>query len=412
MDKEVLNTMILILQNLYEDYLKKVDSLNEEKIVIENQINELHNESFDRKKFNFMDKTIFKRKKYKEYISDFLENNKKVSKTREELMARENIIYNEINQVKRNVSGLKYLIENSSSINLDSLSSYFGNYQEIEAYCDSKTIKMTYKDKLYFGVEKDAELMEKAILEDLRLIVFDNSYSLDLYKKVIDRLNEIAKSFDERYCMYNLSLYNELVSGKYDDHFVKHVMDYIKFIFLKGDTDKHLENYINLYYFGLTSKLEYLYKRYKTENFGSVLEKLYENEDTVIGCHGTSYTPTGDIIEDDKIFEDGIKAPDRGNPYEMLFTVAYNIPFLEVLNYDQNRYGNVAGGYAYIVAIPKSAIAGKEPLWGIGEDGKAYIMPKFICGKYKQFDENAEVIRNTNSKKKEYEKQVDDRSRL
>lgn len=135
------------------------------------------------------------------------------------------------------------------------------------------------------------------------------------------------------------------------------------------------------------------------------------NDDYVIGCYATSIKPDGDIIQDDKIFEEGIKESNKGNPIAMQFTVAYNIPFFEVLDYDQNRYGDVAGGYVYILTIPKDVVMQKEPLWGVSEDGSNYILPDFVYGKCEQISDNQEIIPNSNTHKKVYDKRELDNSK-
>ena len=79
-----------------------------------------------------------------------------------------------------------------------------------------------------------------------------------------------------------------------------------------------------------------LYRLYKKEDFGVELERIYENDDYVIGCHGTSYIPNGDFIDDDMVFKKGLRKPIRGDTSGSIkFTVACNIPFLELL------YGNM-----------------------------------------------------------------------
>jgi len=417
MEKDVLNVINLILRNLHKDLLDKIKKLSDEKMTIKKQESQYIEQKFEEKNYSFLDKKIFKRKEYQNYLKNQREYSLEYNKKLNEFKIQANVLEGNIIKAKNDVAKLAKLIDNPSLVSTDTLSNYFNSYQEIEEYCNSKNISIKNVDKLLLGKsDNDQIFMEQAINEDFRSIIFDNSYSLDLYQKVIDKMNEYLKNnknkaaFETTY-ENNIHLFEDLTSGKYDGHFVKHVCDYIKFICARSKTDEELEKYLCSYYLGLSGELDDLYKKYKKDNFGVMLEKIYENDDYVIGCHGTSYKPDGDIVLDDKIFEDGIRAPIRGDTsLSMQYTVAYNIPFLEVLDYHQDRYGSVAGGYAYVLAIPKDVVMQKEPLWGIGSDGQAYIMPKYICGKYKQFEDDAELILNTNPKKKEYEEQKIDSS--
>ena len=405
MDKELLVIINLILRNLNEDALNLIKDLSNEKMSIEKMQNELSEQVFVRKKYSFLEKNIFKKKEYQEYLNNLEKYNQEYGIKNKDYINRLDTINDQIYKEKCKSNKLIELIDNPTRMNISVLKDYFNSYQEIETYCNSKNIKLNYRAMLFFGKQdNDLVFMDNAINEDFRTIIFDKSYSLELYKIVIDKINEfVKKNFDELSYNSNLGLYNELVSGKYDGHFIKHVMDYIKYICIKGKSEEELKTYISKYYFGLSSKLSMLYEKYKKENLGGTLEKIYENDDMIIGCHATSYIPEGDIVENDSIFENGIRAPIRGDGKAIDFTVAYNIPFLEVLDYDQNRYGSVSGGYAYILTIPKDVIGQEELLWGKGEDGNSYILPKYVYGKYKQFDNNAELILNSNSKKKTYE---------
>ena len=407
--EEVINSIILILRNLHEDIQDKIRELANEKNEFEKQGNELSALLRNKPHFSFLDKILFKRKKYRAYLASVRElNNKKF-----EISCKKNSIDNHIYEERRKADKLKNYIDNPSTVELKTIFDYFESYQEIEEYCNSKNIILTNASKLYFGKDRNDEVfMNDAISDDFRLIVFDNTYSPELYKKVIDKLNEFVKNnFDELSYKSNINLYEKMISGKYDDHFVKHIMDYLKYICSRSKTFDDMKAVINSYYLGLTQNLDRLYQKYKKENFGNILENIYENEDYVIGCHATSIKPDGDIIQDDKIFEKGIKESNKGNPRAMQFTVAYNIPFFEVLDYDQNRYGDVAGGYVYILTIPKNVVMQKEPLWGVGEDGSNYILPDFIYGKYEQISDNQKIILNSNTHKKVYDKRELDNSK-
>lgn len=413
MEEELKNKVSLILRNLFEDVNDKIKKLSDEKMELEKQRINLSEQEVEQEYFNFFDRNIFKRKEYREYLENRKKRNQEYSEKTIELNQKMTEIDDRVDLEKKNAEKLKSLIDNPSLIEIRVLSDYFNSYEDIEEYCKNKNIELRSSDKLYLGKSDIDEItMSAAISDDFRLIVFDKSYSRALYEKVINKLNEFVKNnFDEAEYQSNINLFEELTSGKYDNHFVKHVMDYIKYICMNSRTEEEMKKTIEKYYFGLSQKLDSLYKKYKNKNLGFLLEKLYENEDYVIGCHATSYKPDGDIVEDDSIFANGIRESVRGQANEMRYTIAYNIPFLEVLDYDQNRYGDVAGGYAYILAIPKDVVMQKEPLWGIGEDGKSYIMPQFITGKYKQFDEEATFIWNFNSKKKEYDRKEVDRSK-
>ena len=412
MENELSNTITMILRNLYEDTQDRIRELSNEEMELDRQLQRLSEQIVDHEHFSVLDKLLLKRKQYQAHLESIKKRDLENSEKRIDIRNKRESISRKKYEEKKKVYELEKLIDNPSMIELNTLSNYFNSYQEIEDYCNSKNIKLTSTSKLYFGKDgNDEAFMKEAISEDFRLIVFDKSYSPELYKQVIDQLNEFVKNnFSEIEYRANINLYEEMFSGKYNNHFIKHVMDYLKYICGNGKTHEEMRRIINTYYFSLTQNLDKLYQKYNKENFGKALEKLYENDDFIVGCHATSYKPDGDIIQDDKIFENGIRESNRGTSRAMNFTVAYNIPFLEVLDYDQNRYGTVSGGYAYILTIPKAVVMQQEPLWGIGEDGYNYILPDFVYGKYKQTSDNQELIINTNTNKKIYENQDVDRS--
>ncbi len=414
MENEVLNVIKTILESRYKEIQDKIKELKDEQMELDKQKSEMRKQEVEKKQFSFFDKVLFKRKEYQDYLDGIKKHNQEINDKSSEIRQKQISIDDQIYEQNNKLTKLEWIIEKPHLIELSTISNYFKDYQEIEEFCNKKNIKLTNAQKLYLGKDSsDKEFMNDAISEDFRLIKFDNSYSPELYKKVIDQLNEFAKNnVDASSYKYNINLYEKLTSGKYDDHFIKHVMDYIKYICAKGDTLENMKLVIIKYYLNFTRTLDRLYQNYQKENFGKVLEKLYEDDDYVIGCHGTDYKPNGDIIEDDKIFENGVRESNRSNSKSMQFTVAYNIPFLEVLDYDQNRYGDVSGGTVYILKIPKDVVMQKEPLWGVGEDGKCYVLPEFVYGKYKQKTDNPEVILNTNSNKKIYDNKELDRSKI
>lgn len=410
MNEEIISLIQLILKELNEELLKEKEILQNKKDSITSDIDNLKNEKelyTKKSKSSLFLMKIFNQKKYGEFENNMYNCNNELEK----LKAEKNKIMDEIVINEKKIVDMEKILEDPSRISSQKLSTFFNSFQEIEEFCKRKNIPLNCKMMLYLGKKGDnVDFMKEAVSEDLQLIAYDTTYSLEVYKVLIDKLNEYIGSKRQNFGISDFTfnelskLYDLIVTGKYDDHFVKHIMNYLKHICSSDNFD--LNKRINLYYLGLTRMLASgeLYRLYKKEDFGQELERIYENNDYVIGCHGTSYKPNSEFIDDDMIFKRGLRKPIRGDAKGSIkFTVACDIPFLELLNYDQNRYGEVSGGYAYILAIPKEKMLQESLLWERGEDGFEYINPKYIIGKYKQFSNQATFIKNPNSIEKNME---------
>lgn len=343
---------------------------------------------------SFIDK-IFKTKKYKEQIK------KKFILDEESFNINREILYEN--------NRLKELFKKRDYINkIDDVSKLeFKNNDEMYNYCLDKQIEITNEESItYFEKQtsKNGELMFSLVKENINYIKKDKSNNVEIYKcflakkiyefeecknmvpielkhekekqeivvefqkKLLDCLNN--SSFDEKFNNYIF----EWIRVNYD-----YFMDFKKLISLFNSDDYSWIDYCQEHNIKETIDLDKLYKLYQSD-YGKELEEIYSDNKLLIGIHGTRYIT--EEIENNEIFKKGLKnSTQSGSINRLDRTVALNLPFLELLDYDGALYvpgANVP--YNYIVTIPKEVLYFKGPIWGSNKEKSSenYLLPEYI----------------------------------
>lgn len=156
------------------------------------------------KKFNFLQKYLFKRKEYKEYVQDVKnaksEQTSRMESDRFRLKEIERILVSEGFQTTSSIEKKIEEIERAQSfqeLRIDDINLAIetlienGINPEFESY--EQAFEMAPE---YLG--KDIEFMKKAIVEDPKFIMFDKTEDEELYRQVIDmKIEKLEKQLSQ-----------------------------------------------------------------------------------------------------------------------------------------------------------------------------------------------------------------------
>lgn len=388
---------------VYKDFL--IDKLNNILSLLQEKedITKIKTSIIPYKKFNFLQKYLFKRKEYREYICDrnssIKQQDEKKAKDRDRLKEIERILAAEgfptISSVRQKIESLEKA----------------QNFQELEVDDTNFVIETLLKngiDPRFESYEQAFEIapeylgrnigfMREAIKKDSRFIMFDKTDDEELYKEVIDKkIDELEKQLSKaedpdlqiidelkklREYKKELESPKKVEEGRYK---VPH-----KFMF---EEIKNNEAYGNKNYWYI--EVDGIYDK----EFGEELEELYERPDIILGIHGLRENK--DI--EGNIFRQGLRNSMQSADTALNRTVAFgeNLTFTKVLNY-RIPYNGLECESAIILTLPKETFDSMHPVpvWGsndiTGSDN--YILPQYVYGLYhgKSDGIDRRIIRNS-----------------
>lgn len=346
------------------------------------------------KKYNFFQKYIFKRKEYKEYEHTIDQCNKE----KNDLFSEAQIIRQEIEAIEHlNLEEILVKIDKAEKLEQLGISSEKEAESMLIEYFETKKTsfsELSYEEMFKILPEttsKSPKFMSYAIEENPDFIQYDKTDYKELYIKYIGFLKEkvpFTTTLEE------LDLYLEEL--KRDEEKVSKTDKYripLKYMF----EDLRLLDKATYSYIRLNEKF--------SKEFGTQLEELYEDPDTILGMHSTE-----DKSAIDGIMTGGLKqcvSFDWWKKPCLASTVRYgekmDMKFLIALDYYLPAGGNK--DICFILQIPKKAFDSKDPMPIWGSDNKEgtdnFVLPQYIYGYYKKSDgENRTIVRNSKTPQK------------
>ena len=392
----------------------KIKKINEQQAVLEllNEKENLEKETgmIPYKKFNFFDKHFFKRREFKEYMSERKNAGQKNQESKRRIKEIEKILYaNGKRPTIQSVSEKIAELQKASTID------------ELGITDVSKEIANLINDGVEFKFEsckqalelapdifsENIEFMKKAIKEDLQLIKYDKTNSEDLYHEVVSIRIEELKGKNPNEIVNNshdmaITELDKLMKIKKELESPKQVPEgkyKVPRKYLIEEIKNNIANNEGKYWYCRVDGI------YDIE-FGKEMESLYENPDCLIGIHGLSENK--DIEK--AIFREGLKNSMQNATTTLNRIVAYGsaLPFTQLLNF-RIPYNGIETESAIILTLPTNTLDANNPvpIWGshdkTGDDN--YILPQYIYGVYhaKSDGENRRVIRNKHENEVQYE---------
>lgn len=401
-----------IKKSLIEDIDIEISSI--EKAVSEYTVREQQISDSIYTKVGIIDR-LFKTKKYKEKMKNDSILRKEESDIYEQKRSKESKL-KELNEKKNKVKKID-----------DVKNLPFKNSEEIQNYCQEKNISITSEDYFkYFreDVSINDELMMSFVKENLSYLKYDKSNNPEIYKYFLNKkINEyeqykdiipidLKKDFETTELETLKELLNALNNHTYNEEFEKHIMEWIKkrsdfFIDFKkvielknidDINDNKYSNYLDAINVRKVINLDYVYKQYQSD-FGKELQELYKNDSLLIGVHGTEYGT--DDIKDNKIFVEGLKNSSQAGAVRCMDrTVAYDLPFIDLLD-----YGSLRPNCNYYIVIPKEIYYSGAPIWGSDMDNsdENYLLPEYVYGMVDRREKkDFKFIKNNLPNKKKY----------